>query len=172
MKKIFRKRRTVVVIALAVLLLVSYLVYSRPMTLSQLFPLRDIDQCIGISGYYRTSTQTDGITQFAIEPGSEEFQELCRLFNEKTYRRSLRGLLARGVRTQPITDKFEFEWEVMFHFDTIAFPDGNAGSGPLLRVQYWYGELDIENVVWKSVRRSYHTREQDAWAREILDCMR
>ena len=109
MKKIFRKRRTVVVIALAVLLLVSYLVYSRPMTLSQLFPLRDIDQCIGISGYYRTSTQTDGITQFAIEPGSEEFQELCRLFNEKTYRRSLRGLLSRGVRTQPITDKLQFE---------------------------------------------------------------
>lgn len=77
MKKIFRKRRTVVVIALAVLLLVSYLVYSRPMTLSQLFPLRDIDQCIGISGYYSTSTQTDGIAQFTIEPGSEEFQELC-----------------------------------------------------------------------------------------------
>lgn len=169
MKKIFSKRKTVVMIALAVLLLVFYLVYSRPMTLSQLCPLLPLDECIGISGYYRTSDQTGGFTQFTIEADSEEFQELTRLFNEKTYRRSLKDLFPKGARTHQTTGKFEFQWEVWFHFDTIEFPDGNAGSGPLLQIQYWYGELDIENMVWQKDGRICHTSEQDAWAKEILD---
>jgi len=169
MKKIFRKRKTVVMLALAVLLLVSYLIYSRPMTLSQLHPLLPLSECVGISGYYRTSEQTDGLTQFTIEADSEEFQELCSLFNEKTYRRSLKDLFPRGGRTHQTTGKFEFQWEVWFHFDTIEFPDGNAGSGPLLQFQYWYGELDIENRVFDKERRICHTDEQDAWAKEILD---
>lgn len=172
MKKIFRKRKIVVVIVLVVLLLASYLVYSRPMTLSQLYPLLDIDQCVKISGYYRTSTQTGGFTEFTIEAGSKKFQELCSLFHEKTYRCSLRNLLSKGTRIHQTTNEFEFQWEVMFHFDTIEFPDGNAGSGPLLQIQYWYGELDIENKAWKIERRSYHTSGQDAWAREILDIIR
>jgi len=44
MNKIFRKKKTVVMLSLAVLLLVSYLIYSRPMTLSQLHPLLLLDQ--------------------------------------------------------------------------------------------------------------------------------
>ena len=169
MNKIFRKKKTVAMLALAVLLLVSYLIYSRPMTLSQIHPLLLLDQCVGISGYYHTSEQTSGFTQFTIEADSEEFQELCSLFNEKTYRRSLKDLLPRGTRTHQTTSKFEFQWEVWFHFDTVEFPDGNAGSGPLLQVQYWYGELDIENRVFEKERRICHTAEQDAWAKEILD---
>ena len=46
MKKIFRKKKIVAMIALAVLLLVSYLVYSRPMTLSQLCPLLTLDKSV------------------------------------------------------------------------------------------------------------------------------
>jgi len=171
-KNIFRKKKTVVVIALAVILLISYLVYSRPMTLSQLSPLLPLDQCVGISGYYRTTDQTDGLTQFTMEAGSEEFQELCSLFNEKTYRRSLKNLFPGGTRYHQTTNEFEFQWEVWFHFDAIEFPDGNGGSGPLLQVQYWYGELDIENKVWERSRRSCYTSEQDVWAREILDIIR
>ena len=172
MKKIFRKKKTAVLLALAVLILVSYLIYSRPMTLSQLHPLLPLDQCVGISGYYRTSEQTGGLTQFTIEADSAEFQELCSLFNEKTYRRSLKDLLPRGTRYHQATGEFEFQWEVWFHFDTIEFPDGNGGSGPLLQIQYWYGELEIENMVWEKSRRISHTDDQDIWAKEILDIIR
>lgn len=172
MKKMLRKKKMVVTIALAVLLLVSYLVYSRPMPLSQLYPQLPLAECIGISGYYHTSTQTDGFTQFTIEADSEDFQELCSLFNEKTYRRSLRNLLPQGTRYHRTTDEFEFQWEVYFHFDTIEFPDGNAGSGPLLQVQYWYGELDIKNMTLERGRHSCYTSEQDDWAEEILDIIR
>ena len=169
MKKVFRKKKTVVMLLVTVLLLVSWLVYSRPVTLSQLCPLLPLGECVGISGYYRTSDQTGGLTQFTVEAGSEEFRELCRLFGEKTYRRSLKDLLPRGTRIHQTTGKFEFQWEVWFHFDTVEFPDGNAGSGPLLQVQYWYGELDIKNRGFEEDIRSCHTTEQDTWAKEILD---
>lgn len=170
MKKILRTKKTVVMLALAVLLLVSYLIYSRPMTLSRLYPLLPLDQCVGISGYYRTTEQPGvELMQFTVEADSEEFQELCSLFNEKTYRRSLKNLFSRGTRYHPLTGEFEFQWEVWFHFDTIEFPDGNGGSGPLLQIQYWYGELEIENMVWEKSRRISHTDDQDIWAKEILD---
>ena len=84
----------------------------------------------------------------------------------------MKDLLPRGTRIHQTTGEFEFQWEVMFYFDTIEFPDGNAGSGPLLQVQYWYGELDIENRVFEKESRICHTTEQDAWAKEILDIIR
>lgn len=169
-KKAFTKTKSMITaLSVVVLLLVAYCIYSRPMTLSQINPLLPLDKCVGISGYYRTSDDTDGLMQFTIESDSEEFKELCSLFNEKTYRRSLKDLLPRGTRIHQTTGEFEFQWEVMFHFDTIEFPDGNAGSGPLLQVRYWYGELDIENRVFEKDRRICHTTEQDAWAKEVLD---
>lgn len=172
-KKAFTKTKSMITaLSVVVLLLVAYFIYSRPMTLSQINPLLPLDKCVGISGYYRTSDDADGLMQFTIAADSEEFQELCSLFNEKTYRRSLKDLLPRGTRIHQTTGEFEFQWEVMFYFDTIEFPDGNAGSGPLLQVQYWYGELDIENRVFEKESRICHTTEQDAWAKEILDIIR
>lgn len=172
-KQAFTKTKSLITaLVVVILLLVAYFIYSRPMTLSQINPLLPLDKCVGISGYYRTSDDAEGLLQFTIEADSEEFKELCSLFNEKTYRRSLKDLLPRGTRIHQTTGEFEFQWEVLFHFDTIAFPDGNAGSGPLLQIQYWYGELDIENRVFEKERRICHTAEQDAWAKEILDIIR
>lgn len=163
------KKKFMIGSVIAVLLVAAYLIYSRPMTLSQLYPLLPLEKCVGISGYYRTSEQTDGLTQFTIEADSQEFQKLRSLFNEKTYRRSLRDLLPRGTRVHQTTGEFEFQWEVMFHFDTIEFPDGNGSSGPLLQIQYWYGELDIENKGWEEGQRFCQTGAQDIWSKEILD---
>ena len=156
-------------IALAVLLLVSCLVYSRPMTLSQLCPLLPLDECIRISGYYRTSDQTGGLTQFTIEADSEEFRELTRLFNEKTYRRSLKDLLPQGTRIYQ-TGPGDFQWEVYFSFDTVETPDGNGHSGTVLQFERWYdGALAIEVI---GENHSYNTDDQNAWAKEIFDIIR
>ena len=168
MKNVKRKKTAAAVIVL-LLLAAAYAVYSRPMTLFQLHPLLPLDQCVGISGYYHTSEQTSGFTQFTIEADSEEFQELCSLFNEKTYRRSLKDLLPRGTRTHLTTSKFDFQWKVWFHFDTVELPDGNGGSGSLLQVNYWYGELEIDNALLENGRRICRTKDQDAWAKEILE---
>lgn len=162
MKKV-RIRKIVVVIVAAVLLLTAYFVYSGPMTLPQLYPMLTLDKCTEIRGYYCTGTST-GHTEFTAAHNSEAFQKLCGLFYERNYRRSLRDILPRGTRTHQ-TRGDDFQWDVYFCFEGIEFPDGSTGSGALLNIQNWYGELDLfSDGEWYSCR----THEQEAWAKEVL----
>ena len=168
-KALLKPKSLITIFVVVVLLLVAYFIYSRPMTITQLYPMLTLDKCSGIEGYYRDGTGKD-LEKFAIEKNSEEFELLCDLLYKREYSRSLRDLLPRGTRIHP-SEPGDFEWEVMFHFDAIEFSDGNVGSGPLLQIQYWYGELDIENSVFED-QRFCHTDEQDAWAKEILYIIR
>ena len=54
--------------------------------------------------------------------------------------------------------------EVMFHFDTVEFPDGNRGSGTLLRIQHGMGTWIF--ILTANVFR--YTNEQEAWAKKLL----
>jgi len=167
MKKMLRKRKIVVLTAAAVLLLVSYLLYSRPMTLSQLYPSLTLDKCVEISGYYEDGKGVS-FTNFTAEKDTEAYESLWEMLYEQKYRRSLRDLMPRRSRTHRYQPG-DFQWEVIFRFDTVEFPDGNSASGSLLRIQYWYGDLDIH---FNGGVRSCHTSEQDTWAKEILDIIR
>lgn len=81
MKKV-RIKKTVIVIAMAVILLVAYLFYSRPMILSQLYPMITLDKCTEISGYYEVGAQAEP-SEFYIEQNSGNFKQLCTLFFEQ-----------------------------------------------------------------------------------------
>ena len=100
MKKVHKKKIIIVAIA-AALLIVTYLFYSRPMTVSQLYPMLPLDECTKIRGYYDDGTGPAQV-EFNIEKDSEEFQKLCSLFYEQDYRRSLRDILPRGTRTHRV----------------------------------------------------------------------
>jgi len=166
MKKL-KTQKAFIMLFVMLLFIAGYLFYSRPMTIQQRYPMLTLDKCTEIRGYYEVGAQAE-MTAFTIEKDSEYFQKLCNLFYERNYRRSLRDILPRGTRIHR-TEPDDFQWEVMFHFDTVELPDGNRGSGTLLRIQYWYGDLDIH---FDGVTRSCHTSEQDAWAKEILDIIR
>ena len=161
-----RIRKIAIFFAAAVLFLIAYLFYSRPMTISQLYPMLTLDKCTKIQGYYEIGMQTKP-TKFTAEKGSEEFEQLCELLFQQRYRRTLRDLLPRGTRT-PRTEPEDFQWDVHFYFEDIEFPDGSRGSGAMLRLQNWYGALDI---YFDGDTRSCRTSEQDAWAKNVLDIM-
>lgn len=163
MKKV-RIKKTVIVIAMAVILLVAYLFYSRPMILSQLYPMITLDKCTEISGYYEVGAQAEP-SEFYIEQNSGNFKQLCTLFFEQKYRRSLRDLFPRGTRIHR-TEPNDFQWDVCFYFKDIEFPDGSVGTGAMLRFQNWYGELD---VYFDGETYSCRTSEQEAWAKEVLE---
>ena len=74
-------------------------------------------------------------------------------------------MVPRGTRIHK-TEAGDFEWEIMFHFDNVVLPDGNIGSGGMLRIQSWYGELDIH---FDDEILSCYTNEQKAWSKEVLD---
>ena len=162
-----RIKKVVVIIAVVLLVIAAYLFYSRPMTIQQRYPMLTLDKCIGMDGYYRDGTSVE-FEKFTIDKNSEEFERLCDLLYAQRYHHSLRDLLPRGTRIHP-TVPGEFEWEVYFLFEDLVFPDGNVGSGAVLSIQSWYGELDI---YFDGDRLSCYTNEQEAWARQVLDIIR
>ena len=158
-----KTKKAILMISVTVLLLAAYLIYSRPMTIQQRYPMLDLEQCTDLRGYYEIGGQ--GRIEFTVDKNSEDFETLCTLLYEQAYRRSLKDLLPRGTRTHA-TQPGDFEWEVFFQFEDVAFPDGSHTSGRILRVDYWYGELDIHfygDIV------SCSTKQQEAWAKQVLD---
>jgi len=165
-RSLLKPKYLITIFVVVVLLLIAYFIYSRPMTIQQRYPMLTLDKCTEIRGYYEVGAQAE-MTAFTIEKDSEDFQKLCNLFYERNYRRSLRDILPRGTRIHR-TEPEDFQWEVMFHFDTVEFPDGNRGSGTLLRIQHWYGDLDIH---FDGEMFSCYTNEQEAWAKEVIDAI-
>lgn len=162
MKKL-KTKKVVVILSAVLLLLAAYLLYSRPMTIRQRYPMLNPDQCMQLSGYYEIDGQA-AFTEFTIDRNSEAFETLCSLLYEQTYCRSLRDLLPRGTRIHA-ANPGDFEWEVFFHFENVAFPDGSIGSGKILRIQCWYGELDI---YFDDQQLSCHTAQQETWVGNVL----
>lgn len=157
----------IVVICIILLLIAAYLLYSRPMTIQERYPMLTLDKCTELRGYYKIAGQTE-LTEFTIDKNSEAFETLCSLLYEQDYRRSLRDLLPSGTRYHA-TQPDDFEWEVFFHFEDVEFPDGSISSGPILRVQIWYGELDIH---FDGEFLSCRTKEQETWAKEVLNIIK
>lgn len=158
-----KMKKAILMISVTVLLLAAYLIYSRPMTIQQRYPMLDLEQCTDLRGYYEIGGQ--GRIEFTVDKNSEDFETLCTLLYEQAYRRSLKDLLPRGTRTYRVLPE-DFEWEVFFQFEDVAFPDGSHTSGRILRVDYWYGELDIHfygDIV------SCSTKQQESWAKTVLN---
>ena len=84
-----------------------------------------------------------------------------------SYRRSLKDILPRGTHIHP-TEAGDFQWEVIFHFDNVVLNDGSIGSGGMLRIQSWYGELDIH---FDGEILACNTDEQETWEKEVLDAI-
>lgn len=166
-----KKRKStiaIVVICIILLLIAAYLLYSRPMTIQERYPMLTLDKCSGITGSYFDGTGV-AFEEFTIDKNSEEFEMLCSLLYEQDYRRSLRDLLPSGTRYHATTQPDEFQWDVFFHFEDVEFPDGSISSGPILRVQIWYGELDIH---FDGEFLSCRTKEQETWAKEVLNIIK
>ena len=126
---------------LAVALLLGYLLFSRPMTLSQLYPMIKIEDCAEINGYYAIGSLVED-TEFHFDKNSEEFWKLLMLFDRQEYRRSLKDILPRTEKIHRIEGPDDFWWEVSLRFNEFAMPDGSISSGSL-RFHNFYGELEI-----------------------------
>ena len=160
------RKKVIIGLSLIVLWLIVCFIYSRPMTLSQLYPVLTLEQCTEIHGYYNDGTK-EGMTEFVIDRDCEQFEELWNLFFERDYCRSVRDILPKGTRIHR-TQPGDFQWEVYFDFEDIGFPDGSSGSGSMLSVQYWYGDLDI---YFDGGVHSCRTSGQKEWAQKILDVL-
>lgn len=159
-----KKKGRAATAAVVLLLCAGYLFYTRPVALGQIYPMLEAGECVGISGFFSVGSQQER-SEFAPPQGSEAFEEVLGLLYDCRYRRTLRDLLVHGTRTHAVQPG-DFQWELWLAFEGVELPDGGVGSGPMLHVQYWYGELDFH---FNGQTRSYRAKDEMTWAADLLE---
>lgn len=167
MKRMGKKKKMLLLAAAAVLLLGAYLLYSRPATVAQRWPMLTADKCTEIRGCFAVGTAAEP-SEFCLQRDDPAFGQLLDLFYGREYRRTLRDLLPRGTRYHR-TLMGDVQWEVWFCFADVPMPDGSSGSGAMLQFRNWYGQLDIS---FDGTQRACRTQGQEAWAAQVLDLVR
>lgn len=165
MRKLNKKRISLgIAAAILLLALAFYAWYTKPVTLSELYPMLELDKCTQIQGYYEIGTQAEP-SEFTIAKNSGEFETLYNLFYEQRYCRSLRDVFPRGTRIHR-TEPDDFQWDVHFVFEHVEFPDGSTGSGAMLHFTNWYGAFDIH---FNGETHAYQVSDQERWGVQVLD---
>lgn len=159
------KRRHIVLLGILAVLVLSALIYTRPMTLQEIGKV-DIAQCESVSGYHRRAPDSE-FTSFELSAEDERCSQLIDLFAQQKYRRSLANLLPQGGTTHRTQDG-DFRWEVGFCFDATDFPDGSTGEGVLVTCRNFFGKLSLFRAYdGKTIRCT--VQDQDAFLQQVYD---
>ena len=160
------KKKTKCLAAAAILAggLLAAAIYTRPRTIAQRYPFLDLDQCIQIHGYYSEGIQAED-TRFLITPEDPHFKEALRLFGSPAFRTKLGNLLPRRTKTHRYSEG-DFQWIVLFRFESVLFPSKDTGTGDLLHVNNFYGDLTLHSD-GETVQCGFSG--QEPWTRDVMD---
>lgn len=140
------------------------LIYTRPQTIEQRYPLLSISDCTGIKGYYFVAPGVED-TAFQISSDDSRFSELIQQLQSVQIKKKLSNILPQGTKTHRLYDG-DFKWELMLHFDDVSHPSGSHGSGYMLHIRNFFGDVSISfdgEEIWYSVSN------QEQWLRDVLD---
>ena len=165
-------RVPIILLAVVVLLLAGYFFYTRPMTLAQLYPELVLEDCDEIACAYYFTTDPEIIpaqhAECTVEADSEKFRQLCALFREQKYRRSLKNLLRMGRRQHSVR-LGDILWSVDFRFGKTVFEDGHAGYRGYFQFSTMFGELELND---NGQLTTCFVADQKAWSRSIHQLLR
>lgn len=136
-------------------------VYTRPLTIEQRYPVLDLSQCTLIQGSFQDGT---GETQFTIAPGDPHFDEVIGRFRSAAFQTRLRNILPQGAKTHPYRDG-DFKWSVTFRFEDVLFPGGDTGSGDMLRVNNFFGDIDL---FFDGEQVNCSVKDQEQWLKDSM----
>ena len=151
------KRRHIVLLGILAVLVLSALIYTRPMTLQEIGKV-DIAQCESVSGYHRRAAE------------DERCSQLIDLFAQQKYRRSLINLLSPDGGSTHRPKDGDFIWDLSFNFGPTDFPDGSTGEGVLVTCRNFFGKLSLFRAYdGKAIRCT--TSEQEAFLQQVYDML-
>ena len=156
-----KKKRMIAVLLLCIV--VAILIYTRPLTIEERYPVLDLSQCTLISGYFDNGTGVED-TRFTISPEDPHFDELMERFRSTEFRTSLRTIFFRGVKIHPYQDG-DYKWEVMLRFEDVLFPSGDIGSGDMLHISNFYGDIDLS---FDGQQVECSVKNQDEWLNNVM----
>lgn len=159
------KRRHIVLLGILAVLVLSALIYTRPMPLEALCEA-DITQCQSVFGYHFRAPQVED-TRFEFPSNDTRFSQLVGLFARQKFRRSLLSFLPQGGTVRQTQDG-DIRWEVCFNFGLTDFPDGSTGSGTFLQCRNFFGVLRIFNAVEDETLRCT-VSGQDEFLQQVYD---
>lgn len=159
-----KKRVRIVLIAALLLCAAAFgLIYTRPLTLEQRYPVLDLSRCVQIRGYYDDGTGVED-AQFVIQPDSPHFDRMVELFQSAAFRTRLRNLFPKGTKTHQYSDG-DFRWIVTFRFEQMLLPGGDIGSGDMLHISNFFGDLELS---FDGETVSCSLSDQEQWLNEVM----
>lgn len=164
------KRKFLIPAILILALLVgSILWYTRPMTLHQLCPDVDLNQCSSITVYYEVVPSGGRSKELVLEPDAPAFDSLLKELQKRTFSRSLISLLPWVDSQSAQTEDGDFSWELILKFDNPdTASDGTEHLSTQVQLYNFFGSLSLNHM------RANHTwymttSDQEAWVSQVMD---
>ena len=159
-----KKRMKVIFIAVAIFCMAAaVLAYTRPLTIEQRYPVLDLSQCTLIRGYFNDGTSVEA-TNFTIAPDDPHFDEMIKLFQSAVFKTRLRNIFPQGSKTHLYEDG-DFKWFVMFQFEDVLFPNGDMGSGDMLHINNFFGDVDL---FFDGKQVNCSVKNQEQWLKDVM----
>lgn len=149
------------------LLVVSGLLYKRPVTLAKLYPELDFGLCTGIRGDYCKGNIGDSVTVFSLEPGDPDLAVLCDLLQKTAFIPKFSNLLPRGTKTHALKDE-DVRWDMVIRFAQLAMPAGDTAIGDLLDIGNFYGTIELRAG---GNEKTYSVKDQEQWLRDVEEIL-
>ena len=172
-----KKKRVTLIVVLALVLAAAIfcLWYTRPMTFEQLMPgVTDLSSCreIQIYAHYQPAgSPREESYNFTLTQDNPIFDQMLSLFEDQTYRRSLRSLLPDNGQTH-FRQPGDFRWIVSLGgYESITLADGSTGSGTLFICNNFFGSLSVGSVVLNEHWRAT-VPNQEQWLQTVMDLIR
>lgn len=160
------KRRHIVLLGILAVLVLSALIYTRPMPLEALCEA-DITQCQSVFGYHFRAPQVED-TRFEFPSNDTRCAQLTALFAQQKFCRSLANLLAPDGGSTHQPKDGDFIWDLSFNFGPTDFPDDSTGEGVLVTCRNFFGKLSLFRAYdGKAIRCT--VQDQDAFLQQVYD---
>lgn len=135
-----KKRVKAAVLAAIVLCAAFALIYTRPRTLAQRYPLVDLADCTSIEGDY--SVWQGDQAHFAIEPGDPDFDAMLELLRSAAFRTRLANLFPAGTKYHHNAEG-DFRWTVTLRCGDVTLADGSVLRDAPIMIDNFYGDTEL-----------------------------
>ena len=165
------RRGLAVILALIVLLAAAWFLYTRPMTLSQLYPELKLGDCDEITCAYDYAADPERLPmehdKYSLGADSEKYRQLCTLFQEQKYRRSLKNLLRLGGRRYSVRPG-DTLWTVGFLFGKTEAENGHTKYEHYFQLSTMLGELDLS---YDGQLTTCFIADRKAWSKTVYQLL-
>lgn len=144
-----RRRFIIAAVVIVLVLAAAWLWYTRPMTLERLCPGIELSQCTEIHGNFSLPNSFDRLS-VSLTPEDEGFTALLAQLQDRTFRRSVRGLLSGGGGTHIGWSEKDTNWNIHLYFDSVILPNGEEISGAIIWFSNFYGSVELHYAGYKT----------------------